>query len=124
MSLTRVIDNCGVKITKTIHHYFGFFKQTSHIGHFMKVSVRKRKKNYSWVKSKRIVTPRKGKRLKAYLIKSRYGITKGDGSKIRYKFNGNVILKKRLTIKGKYTKGPFLYGLNRRKILKSFAGLL
>jgi len=124
MSLLWVADNCGVSKVKVIHHYFGFHKKTTKLGHFAKVSVRKRKYNYSWVKSKKILIARKGSRHKSYFIRSKYRWVKPDGAHLKFKKNALVLLKKRLTMKGKYVKGPFVYGLKRKKIIKSFPGLI
>jgi ribosomal protein L14 len=123
-TVLHVTDNCGVIKARVIHHIFGFKKKTSYLGHFNKVSVRKRKTEYAWIKSKRVNIPRKGKKLKAYFVRSRYNYVKPDGSRLNFKTNSAVILKKRLTIRGKYVFGPFVYGLRRKKILGSFPGLL
>ena len=119
-----VVDNCGVKLAKCIHHYFGFYKQTSHTGHFLKVSVRKRNYAFIWVKSKLIYTLKKGKRSKAYVIRTKYKCPKIDGSALYSLKNMCVLLKKRLTSRGKFAFGPFSYGHGRRKILGSFVGLV
>lgn len=124
MSLLGVADNCGVSKVKLIHHYFGFNKKTTKLGHFAKVSVRKRKYNYKWVKSKRVKIARKGSKHKSYFVRSAYQVIKNDGTMFKFRSNFVVILKKRLTMKGKYVRGPFVYGLRRRKIIKSFPGII
>ena len=123
-TILNIIDNCGVLKVKVIHHIFGFNKKTTKPGHFNKVTVNKRRADYVWVKSKKIKIYKKGKKLISYFIRSKYKHTKLDGSSIKFKDNCSVILKKRLTIKGRYVKGPFIYGLRRKKILGSFPGLL
>lgn len=124
MTLLGVADNCGVSQVKLIHHYFGFHKKTTKPGHFAKVSVRKRKHEFKWVKSKKIRVARKGSRHKSYFVRGAYQLFKADGTTLRFSKNTVVLLKKRLTLKGKYVKGPFTYGLKRKKIIKSFPGLL
>lgn len=124
MSLIGIADNLGVTQVKVIHHYMGFHKKTSKVGEFVKVSVRKRKYNYSWVKNKRMYVPRKGKKLKAYIVRARYRHCKEDGTTIFFTENSSVVLKSRMSIKGKYVRGPFIYGLRRKKVIASFAGLV
>ena len=119
-----IADNCGVVKARVIHHIFGFKKQTTRPGHFNKVTVRKRAADYVWLKSKKVKIVKKGKKLKAYFIRPKFRHAKTDGSTVRFKLNHSVILKKRMTIRGKYVHGPFLYGLRRRKIIGSFAGLI
>lgn len=123
-TIVNITDNCGVVKAKIIHHIFGFHKKTSKPGHFNKVSVRKRRTDYAWIKSKKVKIPRKGKKLLSYFVRSKFRHTKQDGSHFSFLNNSSVILKKRLTIRGKYVKGPFIYGLRRKKILGSFPGLL
>ena len=124
MSLLGVADNCGISVVKTIHHYHGFNKQTSGPGHFLKISVRRRKYNYKWVKAKKVFVSKKGKRHKAYLIRTSYRRVRLDGSYLRFGGNHTVLLKKRLTTRGKFIRGPFSYGLRRKKILVSFPGCI
>jgi ribosomal protein L14 len=122
MTLLGVADNCGISKVKTIHHYHGFNKQTSRPGQFIKISVRKRKYNYKWVKSKKVFVSKKGKRHKAYFIRARYRFMRPDGSYSKFASNCTVLLKKRLTTRGKFVRGPFIYGLRRKKIIQSFPG--
>mgnify|MGYP006250394731 FL=1 len=122
MSMLGVADNCGISKVKVIHHFQGFNKQTSRPGHFMKVTVRRRKYNYSWIKSKKVFVSKKGKKHKAYFIRPTYLYKKRDGTVFKFKKNETVLLKKRLTMRGKYVNGPFIYGLRRKKILQSFPG--
>lgn len=124
MSIVFVIDNCGVRKSKVIHNYGGFRKKFSKPGNFLKASVRVRKYNYFWLKNKRIYVPKRGKKFKSYFVRSVYMNRKRDGSHFFFKTNSIVFLKKRLTMYGKFVKGPFVYGLNRKKIIKSFAGLI
>ena len=124
MSLIGIADNCGIKQVKVIHHYMGFHKKTSTVGEFVKVSVRKRKYNYSWVKNKRVYVSKKGKKHKAYVLRAKYRHCKDDGATFFFTENSSAILKKRMSIKGKYVRGPFIYGLRRKKVIDSFAGLL
>jgi len=124
MSILGVVDNCGISKVKTIHHYHGFNKQTSYPGEFLKISVRVRKYNYKWVKSKKMFVSKKGTKHRAYFIRASYRHTKPDGTYIRFRENKAALLKKRLTTRGKFVKGPFFYGLKRKKIIQSFPGCI
>jgi ribosomal protein L14 len=47
-----------------------------------------------------------------------------DGSYIKFKLNNTVLLKKRLSAKGKEIVGPGLKIIKRKKFLMSFSGIL
>lgn len=105
------IDKCGVWYTKIFHLYGGFKRQYSCIGNFIKVSVKLTKPN-NWVKKKT--------KLKSILIRSVKETTKLDGCTLRFKYNNNILLKKRLTPKGKELTGPGVFKVKRKKFLTSF----
>ena len=117
-------DNSYVSQVRCFHHYFGFWKKKSSAGEFIKVSVRKRFTDISYIKSKAVRVLKKRKKLKSYIISTRFPVKKTDGTSIRFNTNSCVLLKKRLTTRGKYVRGPFIYGLRRKKILGSFIGLV
>lgn len=123
-TLLEVVDNSGIRYAKCIHHYFGFKKLTSYTAHFIKASVRKRHYDSKWVKAKRIYAMKKGKKLKGYIIRTRFKVAKPDSSTFYFDENTILTLKKRLSSKGKYSYGPFSYHTRRKKVLDSFAGLL
>ena len=119
-----MVDNSGIKHAKCFHHYFGFKKLTSYTAHFIKASVRKRHYDSAWVKSKRIYTLKKGKKLKGYVIRTRFKVTKPDSSTFWFAENAMLTLKKRMSSRGKFAYGPFSYHTRRKKVLDSFAGLV
>jgi large subunit ribosomal protein L14 len=123
-TLLNIADNSGIKVVKCFHHYFGSQKLTSRTGDFIKVSVRKRRYHKKWLKSKMVYTLKKGKKLKTYIVRTKYKTTKQDGSYFRFSENASLTLKKRMTSRGKYAFGPFSYGHNRKKVLGSFAGII
>jgi ribosomal protein L14 len=49
---------------------------------------------------------------------------KQDGSYIRSRKNSVVLLKKRMTPRGKELFGPITYGVRRRKFVSSFSGVI
>lgn len=113
-------DNCYVTEVKCFHHYFGHHKRFSRTGEFIKVSVRKRLSDIAYIKSKAVKVLRKRKKVKSYVITSRFYTRKKDGTVVSFSKNSCVLLKKRLTTRGKYVRGPFLYGLKRKKIVRCF----
>lgn len=123
-TLLSVGDNSGLRLIKCIHHYFGSNKQTSYTGDFIKASVRRRRYGSRWVKAKKMYTLRKGKRTRAYIIRTRYKVIKPDGCSFRFNQNSTLTLKKRMTSRAKFTLGPFSYGHGRKKVLDSFPGVL
>ncbi len=49
---------------------------------------------------------------------------RADGSYLRLWENAVVLLKKRMTPRGKELVGPVTYGLRRRKFVASFSGVI
>ena len=108
-------DLCGVWITRTFHLYGGFFKKKARVGDFVKISARR-------VKSKNFI--KKKKKSISILIRSRYFLSKLDGSQILFKKNNCILLKRRMTPRGKVIQGPIPKALNRKKFIASFVGKL
>jgi large subunit ribosomal protein L14 len=57
-------------------------------------------------------------------VQTKKEVSKIDGSYVKFKFNSVVLLKKRLTPKGKEIIGPTLTNIKRKKFLASFAGII
>lgn len=108
-------DKNGVWTVKTFHLYGGFFKKFALYGSFIKISVRKTKLNSLVLKKSK---------LKSVIILTKKEQKKNDFSFFKFKFNSCVLLKRRLTPIGKEVFGPVFSGLNRKRFLYSFSGLL
>jgi len=108
-------DKCGVLTTNTFHLYRGFIRKFSLFGDYVKVSIRKTKPENNLSK--------KMKR-KSLIIRTKKNIEVHDGSYIRFYYNANIILKKRLTPEGKEIFGPIFRGFKKKKFLSSFSGLI
>ena len=104
-------DRCGVWFTRVFHLYGGFKRRVSSISNFIKVSVRSTKPN-NWL--------RKKTKLRSIIIRTKKETPKLDGTYIKFKYNNNVLLKKRLTPKGKELYGPSLFKLRRKRFMYSF----
>lgn len=109
----KPIDKCGVWSVRAFHLYGGSFRKNSTISNFIKISVKKTRAN-NWV-------PKKSK-LKAIIVIVKKELTKIDGSYIKFRNNSVVLLKKRLTPKGKILMGPVSINLRRKRFLTSFCG--
>ena len=110
-SIVVPIDRCGVWFTKIFHLYGGSHRRYSFINNFVKVSVKLTKPN-NWVKKKT--------KLKAIIVKTNKEVIKADGSSIKFKLNKCVLLKKRLTPKGRELVGSCLFQIKRKRFLTSF----
>lgn len=108
-------DNCGVWVTKVFHLYGGSFRQISHIGNFTKISVKRARANNSIVKKTK---------LKSIIVLVKKELLKIDGSYVKFRSNNNVLLKKRLSPKGKSLIGPTSNNLRRKRFVSSFCGSL
>jgi large subunit ribosomal protein L14 len=67
---------------------------------------------------------KKGFKSKALVIRVLYRSGRRDGSYVRFDNNSVILLKKRLTPRGKELIGPITYGLHRRKVVASFLGVV
>ena len=104
-------DNCGVLKTNVFHVYKGSNGKFGFSGDFLKVSVRE-------------VLPenniKKKSKHKSILIRTTFKNFKKDGSNVNFQLNSLILLKKRLTPKGKLIKGPVSRIIRRKKFLSSF----
>jgi large subunit ribosomal protein L14 len=114
-SQAGVSDRCGVWEVNVFHVYKGFRHTHARTGSFVKVSIRRTRPN-NWLK--------RGKKSKAVIIRTRFKVIKPDGSYVRFSSNAVVLLKKRMTPRGKELVGPITYGLRRRKFVSSFGGVV
>lgn len=109
------LDKCGVWEVKSFHLYGGSHVRATSSGRFIKVSVKKTKPN-NWVS--------KSSKLRAIILYTKRELRKSDGTVFRFKYNSVVLLKKRLTPKGKEIVGPALYNIKRKKFINSFIGII
>lgn len=109
------MDKCGVWWVNVFHIYKGFNKKIGKTGNIVKVSVRNTKPN-NWVLKKT--------KLNGILILTKKEIKLKDNSFFKFKYNNCILLKKRLTPKGKEIIGPGIKNIKRKKFLMSFSGVL
>ena len=111
-SIIRPADNCGVIRANVFHVYKGSKGKLAFVGDFLKTSAR-------------IVKPenpiKKKTKLKAILIRTKFFINRKDSSYLSFKKNSLVLLKKRLTPKGKSIRGPIIRIIKRKKFISSFS---
>jgi ribosomal protein L14 len=111
-TIVKPVDNCGVIKARVFHLYKGSNGRFAFSGDFIKVSAREvQPENPIKKKSKHV----------SILIKSRCIENRIDGSFIRFKKNGVVLLKKRLTPKGRSLKGPVSKRVRRERFISSFS---
>lgn len=108
-------DRCGVFWVKTFHLYGNWKKKYSKLGEFIKVSV-KNVRPESKIK-KRI-------KLVGFIIRNKKECFKSDCSFLKFKQNNVILLKKRLTPKGKEIFGPIPWIIKRKKFRASFPSIL
>lgn len=97
------------------HLYRGFNRKSSRVGDFIKCSVQKTIPN-NWIKKKT--------KLKGLIIRSKFIIINRDGTSFNFKENNVILLKKRLSTKGKEVVGPAVRIIKRKKFVSAFAGSL
>ena len=111
-TILKVSDTCGITKVKCFHIYQKKKFFTGYVGNFIKVSVRR-----THSKLKQVF---KRKKIKAIFIVFRQNFLKPDGSNLKFSKNSCVLLKKRLTPRGKLVTGPIIYNLKRKKFVSSF----
>lgn len=109
------VDQCGVFLVRIFHLYRGGKRKVSYVGEFAKGSAILTK-NENWIKKK--------SKLKCVLIRLKKESFRTDRSAIKFKINNVVLLKKRLTPKGKEILGPIDANVKRRKFMNSFSGII
>lgn len=111
-SIIRPADNCGVIRAKVFHVYKGSKGKLAFCGDFLKTSAK-------------IVKPdnpiKKKTKMRAILIRTKFIENRKDGSYISFKKNALILLKKRLTPRGKAIRGPIVRIIRRKKFLSSFS---
>lgn len=112
LSLVVPCDSTGVFLARIFHVYQ---KNVASVATFTKVSVRLTKPRC------RI---RKKKKLRSFIVRTVYPVMLKDTSVFFTKTNSAVLLKKRLSMRGRVTFGPASYLVKRKKFLKSFARIL
>ena len=110
-TILRPADNCGVIKVKVFHVYKGSKGKLAFVGDFLKTSAK-------LVKPENPI--KKKSKIKSILIRTVFPIIKKDGSFIRFRKNSLVLLKKRLTPRGKSIRGPIVRLIKRKKFISSF----
>lgn len=110
-SIIKPSDNCGVLKSKVFHVYKGSKGKLAYTGDFLKTSSK-------LVKPENPI--KKKTKLKAILIRTKFFVNRLDGSFLSFKNNSIVLLKKRLTPKGKAIRGPIVRLIKRKKFISSF----
>jgi len=110
-SIIKPADSCGVIKAKVFHVYKGSKGKLAFIGDFLKTSAR-------LVKPENPI--KKKTKTRAFLIRTVFLINRIDGSNISFKRNSIILLKKRLTPRGKSIRGPVIRVIKRKKFISSF----
>ena len=97
------------------HLYSGFSRKTAYTGNFIKASIKVTRPN-NWLKKKT--------KVHGIIIRTKKEIYRHDGTTINFKHNNVILLKKRLTPRGKEIYGPTTKAIKRKKFINSFAGLI
>lgn len=107
-------DRCGVWVVRVMHTYTKLSKLAL-TGHFLKVTIRITNPN-NWLRRK--------KKTKSLFVRSFNLLRKYDGS--RYKSNSNnvLLLKKRLTPRGRNVFGPINNNIKRKRGIASFLKII
>ena len=114
-SLLTPLDKSFIKYVQVFHLYFGGKRKVSTSGFFFKSSIKKIKK-YS--------TFKKGFKTNGIIILLKAINYKNDGINFKFKINSCILLKKRLTPRGKEIFGPSIFSIKRKKFINSFVGIL
>ena len=114
-SCVTVSDSCGAWGARIFHIYRGSQHRSASACDFVKVSIRQTSPASSL---------RKGAKSKALVVRTSAPSRRKDGSHVRFSDNSVVLLKKRLTPRGKELIGPITYGLRRRRVVASFASVV
>ncbi len=112
LSLLIPCDSTGVFLSRIFHIYQHNYAS---VGVFTKVSIRVTKPR---------CRVRKKRKLRAFIVRTAYPHYMPDRSFFITTVNSGVLLKKRLSMRGRIVFGPAIYTVKRKKFLKSFARVL
>ena len=115
LSIVNTTDNSGALLVKIIHLYKGGKRKYSSNGHFVRCSV---------VKIDLVSFIQKKAKSTAIIVRTKKENIKNDGSILAFEDNSVVLLKKRMTPRGKELVGPASILLKRKKFLSTFSGYL
>lgn len=110
-TIIKPSDSCGVIKSKVFHVYKGSKGKLAFVGDFLKTSAK-------LVKPENPI--KKKTKIRAILIRTLFLTNRKDGSCISFNRNSIVLLKKRLTPRGKSIRGPILRIIKRKKFISSF----
>ena len=103
-------DNSGI-LKSNVFHIYKNLNRIAKTGDFLKISAREvNPENNLKKKSKHV----------SILIKTKFKNIKKDSSFLKFRLNGLVVLKKRLTPKASNLKGPVSRNVKRKKFISSF----
>ena len=105
----KVADNCGARELLVIRVLGGSKVKTGNIGDIVVGTVKKATPNGNI---------KKGKVVKAVIVRSTYGVRRDDGSYIKFDDNAAVIIKEDLTPKGTRIFGPVARELRDKDFMK------
>lgn len=108
-------DNCGVWWVSVFHLYYGSHRKTASVGDFVKVSV-KSTKPLNWIQRK--------SKMRGIIIRVKKEYAKYDGSWIKLNNNNLIFIRKGLKPYGALFSGPLTYTIKRRKLRRSFPGII
>jgi ribosomal protein L14 len=110
-----VAGTCGILWVRAFHIYGGHTKRCGYIKDFVKVSA-KIVESSEW--------GLRGVKYKGFVLHTKFGFTKKDGTVVRFKVNSSILLKKRMNVLGTIIIGPGLVEIFRPKFLQSFVGVI
>ena len=109
-----VSDNCGVWVVGVFQIYRGSRRKAALPGDFLRVSVKRARPGNS--------VPR-GSKHRAYLVRCVFKEARVDGSFVSTSQNSCVLLKKRMTPRGRDILGPISFRVKKRRFSSSFTGV-
>jgi len=116
-----VSDNTNVRWLQVFHLYKGFHRKSSKIGFFIKGTARIVEPPRIEYKGFKFKFSKKGDICRSLIIRTRYNITKNDGSSLYFLNNNTILIKKKQDVKSKYLFGPVCYKIKRKKFLSLFS---
>lgn len=108
-SRLKVADNTGAREVLVIHCLGGSKRKTANIGDVVVCTVKKAIPNGSL---------KKGKVVKAVIVRSKQGVRRKDGSYIKFDDNACVIIKDDKTPLGTRVLGPVARELREKEFMK------
>ena len=124
LSWLNIADNTNVNWLQIFHLYKGWSRKVTHLGFFIKGSARVVEPPRIEYKGFKFKFSRKGDICRAIIVQTAKPNVKADGAVLYTTTNNGFLIRKKQDLRSKYTFGPVISTLKRRRFKSLFKTIL